>query len=397
MQQRPNSVLSNAQLVDIFAEKLNLKPQRKKSLIGNLCFCDSMSEDGPSGMWSPKDDYVKGGRLGRDHTLPDVPNHFIRDWMLEQIDRGENEVEHLNEDEREAARRAVLPDLTGDEVKEYSRILTKRREDEERAERAANGIPEADATPEEIRKCHLKRIMIRYGLESEEQAEVALKMEDALQAVDNTVDMTPRVRPGVVRNYEKYGPIRRSILFPHLPKHMIPGIEFNLSPPVEIDRDCDQVRLMIRRFCHFDEDWPRLCYQYSHHDDFGLEVFRSVLGISRQTLTAFLKQKGPEKGEQSMAYQLAWEFFKRRELLGYPLVIDEELVEIRAGRKNRRAESPRCGNDEAVEDLVILQANSSDRRSSKRKIDEDQERSDGGRKKSKTMATPSRRSERLRR
>ncbi|KAG8159622.1 hypothetical protein KVR01_010259 [Diaporthe batatas] len=394
---RPGSVLTNAQLVDIFAEKLSLTPARKKSLIGNLCFWDSMSVDGIGGMWSLKDDYVSGGRLGRNHTLPDVPNHYIRDWMLEQIDLGENEVEPLSQDDRELARRALLPDLTADQVKEYSNILAKRREDKLRAERAANGIPEADATPEEIRKCALKRAMIRYDLESEKQAEAAIKLEDALEAVDTTVDMTPRVRPGVVRNYDKYKPIRRSVLYPHLPSYATPPCEIGLSLPVQIDRDCDQIRLMIRRFCHFDEDWPRLCYQYSHHDDFGLEVLPSILGVSRQTLAAFVRQKGQDKGEQSKAYQLAWEFFKRRELLGYPLVKDEELLAIRAGRKDARADTSNSGDDEVVEETETVRANSSDRRSSKRKINDEQERSDGGRKKTKTTATPSRRSARLRR
>lgn len=80
-----------------------------------------------------KDDYVRDGRLGRDHTLPDVPNHFIRDWLLAQIDQGVNEVEHLNQVQRGAARRAILPDLTADEVSEYGKILAKRRDDDARA------------------------------------------------------------------------------------------------------------------------------------------------------------------------------------------------------------------------------------------------------------------------
>lgn len=392
MQQRPNSVLSNAQLVDIFAEKLNLEPERKKSLIGNLCFCDSMSEDGPSGMWSPKDDFVKGGRLGRDHTLPDVPNHFIRDWMLEQIDRGENEVEHLNEDEREAARRAIVPDLTADEVKEYSRILTKRREDEERAERAAQGIPEADATPEEIRKCHLKRIMIREGLQSEKQAEVVLKLEDALKAVDTHVDLTPRVLPGVVRNYEQYGPLRQSVTEPFTGKS---ARQARLDLPVQIDRDCDQIRLMIRRFCLDGLDWPRV--YYSHYDFYQLEDFRAALQITRQSLAAFLKKKGPDNGAQSQAYQLAWEFFKLRELLGCPLVKDEERASIIAAWEARKAEKDDGENDEDIEEADHIQANGSNRRSPKRKIREQEDCGKGKNKKARTAAIPSRRSERLRR
>jgi hypothetical protein len=395
MQQRPRSVLSNAQLVDIFAEKLNLAPDRKKSLIGNICFCDAMDEDGNGGMWSSKDDHVKGGRLGRDHTLSDVPNHFVRDWMLAQIDQGVNEVAKLDEDQIEAARRAILPDLTADEVSEYSKVLAKQREDALRAERAENGIPEADATPDEIRKCRLKRIMLSYGFEREKQAEVVLNLEDALEAVDNTVDLTPRVRPGVVRNYEKYGPIRRSVLFPHFSKDEVTRIENELSPPVQIDRDCDQIRLMIRRFCHFDKDWPRLCYQYSHYDDFGLDGFQRVLGISRQTLTAFLKKKGLENGDQSQAYELAWEFFKRRELLGYPLVKDEESASIRAAQENGSVGINDGSNDEPIKEMV--RTNRSDLLPSKRK-NKEVDPNEGRSKKSKTTEMPNRRrSERLKR
>lgn len=54
MKQRPRSVLTNEQLVDIFAEKPSLEPARKKSLIGNIYFCDPMGEEGISGVWSPK-------------------------------------------------------------------------------------------------------------------------------------------------------------------------------------------------------------------------------------------------------------------------------------------------------------------------------------------------------
>lgn len=391
-QQRPSSVLSNAQLVDIFAEKLNLTPERKKSLIGNICFCDSMSEDGPSGVWSPKDDYVRGGRLGRNHTLPDVPNHFIRDWMLGQIDKGENEVEDLNEDQREASRRAILPDLTADEVKEYSRILTKRREDEERAERAEMGIPEADATPDEIRRCHLKRIMNHHGFEHERQAEVVLRLEEALKDVDTAVDLTPRVRPGVLRNYEKYGPLRRSVIVPYEPRLVI---DAQSDTPTQIDRDCDQVRLMIRRFCLDEEEWPRV--YHSHYDFDDLEAFRATLQITRQSLTAFLKKKGPENGDRSQAYELAWEFFKRRDLVGYPLVKDEKRARIIAARKAGTLNVDDGDIDEAIKEAHVVQADGSEGRLPKRKIRDQEDHSEGSSKKAKTTAITGRRSQRLRR
>lgn len=42
--QPPKTALTNAQLFDIFAVALDLAPDRKKSMIGNICFCDSMDE-----------------------------------------------------------------------------------------------------------------------------------------------------------------------------------------------------------------------------------------------------------------------------------------------------------------------------------------------------------------
>lgn len=380
--------------MDIFAEKINLPPDQKKSLIGNICFCDALDESGNGGMWNFTDDYVTGGRLGRDHTLPDVPNHYVRDWMLEQIDEGVNDIEDLDEDQRQALRRAILPDLTADEIRKYSEALSKQREDVSRAERAENGIPEPDATPEEIRKCRLKRIMIEYGYEREKQAELMLNLEEALEAVDNTVDLTPHVRPGVVRNYEKYGPLRRSVLFPHF---SLTRCESELSPPVQIDRDCDQIRLMIRRFCGFDEEWPRLCYQYSHLDDFGIEGLLEVLPITQQTLTAFLKKKGPENGDHSQAYELAWEFFKRRELLGYPLLKDEELAAIDAARKERGAGSHDGGSDDSIEEVDVILPDASNPISGKRR-QEEVDSSESRSKKAKTTDMPNeRRSERLKR
>ncbi|KAL2277790.1 hypothetical protein FJTKL_15219 [Diaporthe vaccinii] len=213
----PGSALTNGQLIDIFAAALNLTPDRKKSLAGKICFFDSTDEDGNGGMWSPEDDYVSGGRLGRNHTLPDVPNHFVRDWLLEVIDEKENEENEaaaLDEGQRQTARRALFPDLTADQLSEYSQVLAKKREDDACAFRDKNCIPEDDATPEQIHKCNLKRIMLNYGFEHERQAEAVLKLHEAVTTVDTTIDLTHRVRPGAVRNYEKFPPLRRSVLFP---------------------------------------------------------------------------------------------------------------------------------------------------------------------------------------
>lgn len=314
------------------------------------------------GMWSPKDDHTSGGRLGRDHTLPDVPNHFIRDFLLEQIDQGVNEAAELSISRRKSVRRALLPDLTADEVKEYGDILSNKREDVARAERAEAGISEEDATPEEIRKCELKRTMYLYSLKNEKQAEAVLQQQKVVKGIDTTVDLTPRARPGAIRDYEKYGPLRRSVVF-HDPWRRLRA-ETELAPPVHMGRDCDQIRLMIRRFCFWEGEGER---HFDWHDnEFEIDEFRHALVITRQTLTAFLRKKGPGNGDQSQAYELAWEFFKRRELLGYPLTKGEKREGKAPWEMNSSGSGDNGGDDEAVEEADEPRASVPNLRRSKR-------------------------------
>lgn len=392
--QPPGSALTNAQLVDIFAEQLNLTPDRKKSLIGNICFCDGVDEDGNAGLWSLKDDYVtvSGGRFGRErkHTLSDVPNHFVRDFLLEQVDDKVNEGAALNEDQRNAARKTLYPDLTADQLSKYSQVLKKKREDDQRAYRAENGIPEEDATPEQIRKCALKRIMLCHGFKHERQAETVLQLHEAAEAVDTTVDLTSSVRPGAVRDYEKYGPLRRSVLWPG-PERGPCRIENMISPPLQMDRDCDQIRLIIRRFCLEDR-----APAYPRDWEFNIDNFHSALGITRQSLASFLKKKGPENGVKSQAYELAWEFFKRRELIGYPSW-DGEVVHGKVQEMENSVESD-ADDDEATEEVDVDadRASGSEPRPSKRQNDEAAPGEDRS-KRIKSTAMPRRRSERLKR
>lgn len=319
-----------------------------------------------------------------------MPNHFVRDFLLEQIDEKENEAAALDEGQRQTARKTLYSDLTAEQLGEYSKALAKKKEDDLRAYRAKNGIPEEDATPEEIRKCTLKRIMMCFGFENEKQAEVVLKLNEAVEAVDTTVDLTPRVRPGALRDYEKYGPLRRSVLFPGTERRPT-RCEAALSPPVQMDRDCDQIRLIIRRFCL---EGPPL--SYPGDGEFHINNIHSALGIPRQSLTAFLKKKGPENGDKSQAYELAWEFFKRREMLGYPSW-EGEVVETRFGEENSIVDSDDGGDDESSGEVEVevVEASGSDRRASKRQNETDP--SENKSKRVKTTTMPSRRSERLKR
>ena len=75
----------------------------------------------------------------------------------------------------------------------------------------------------------------------------------------------------------------------------------------DIDRDCDQVRAMVANLIRYSSKW-------------SLESFRrSLTWLERAPFYAFLRHRGKRGGVRSRAYQLIWEFFKKRELLNVPL------------------------------------------------------------------------------
>lgn len=122
----PGSVKSNAELIDILVSTANLESREAVSIRGHITWFDSMNK-GTSGMWTPSTGLIIGGRLGRDHTLSDVPNHYVRDRLMNYI------LTQLDEDKREASKRAVFSDLSATELQEYSDIiLQKQREIDEK-------------------------------------------------------------------------------------------------------------------------------------------------------------------------------------------------------------------------------------------------------------------------
>jgi len=60
---------------------------------------------------------VMGGRLARDHTLADVPNHFCRDQIMDYINQ------MAEEEKRNIARAAVFSDLDPGEKVAYSTAI----------------------------------------------------------------------------------------------------------------------------------------------------------------------------------------------------------------------------------------------------------------------------------
>ncbi|KAI1207608.1 uncharacterized protein F4807DRAFT_433930 [Annulohypoxylon truncatum] len=282
----PRFTKSNAELIDALASATNMKPGTAINIRGSIVVADSISggNNFTSGILTSWTGLVSGGRLGRDHMLNDVPNHYVRDRLMDYIDT------QLQEDKLERALLAVFTDLNSDEIKQYS-VLVKQW----------------------IEKCEPKTceelIALVAGnkvIKTDTERGRVLDLGQALEDVYQDVDLTPK--PGFAeRTYSDPGPIIYSVVDPGQKKPT--PQEWYLDPGTDIDRDCDQIRAMIAIFA-FSKEWT-------------VDQFRRALGnrIERKDLTHFLSDYGPKEGNNTI-YQLAWEFFKRRELLGFSLVVD---------------------------------------------------------------------------
>lgn len=248
----------------------------------------------PSFMLMGPDACVTGGRLGRDHTLADVPNHYVRDRLMNYIQT------QIPESTRDTALHAVFDDLSSSEVELYgAAVLEKQKALEEEEEEPF--------------------IRIRTGNKTATPAENLAEQEAAFDAIVSSIDLTPK--PGCYRrNYDGPPPLTSSVLAPNA--HPTDTEMDSFSFEAGINRDCDQIRAMIKIFIQ-EEEW-------------SLDQFRKALGIStpRPALVKFLKCKGPAAGKRQHVYQLSWEFFKRRELLGFPLQqqADKALKEVDRNR-----------------------------------------------------------------
>lgn len=246
-----------------------------------------MDNDSTSGMLKLGSGRIRNGRLGRDHTLSDVPNQFVRDCLMDYIDT------MLEEDQRENAKKAVFSDLGADEIDQYSALIKQKRE---RDEREAMG-----PTPEE-REAAVKRILGTRTVKSDSEKNRVMYQADLLLGINELVDLTPKPRSGFRDDYPE--PIFYSVVKPGLKRPL--RSELHLNVGTDIDRNCDQLRAMISRFTR-ESEWT-------------VDEFRQALGgISRQQLNTFLEKKGPAEGKASTVFPLAWEFFKKREMLGLPV------------------------------------------------------------------------------
>jgi len=235
---------------------------------------------------------VTGGRLGRDHTIQDVPRHYFRDCLMDYID-----TQVGDQVKQVAARKAICPDLTDVQIDEYARLIAQirtRKEEEIKDGRTREG--------------RARKLVERdRSVKSFSEAMVIVDQYDTLQDIsdmeDDDLDAGLCVCD-VERNPSRPKPITRSVVLPNA----VP-LEEEEDIPLQrgVNKDCDQVRGMIKRFVNT-TDW-------------SLEEFRQALGrVSHSQMTTFLKKRGSSAGQkQSSAFILSWEFFHRRQYLELPL------------------------------------------------------------------------------
>ncbi|KAI0859989.1 hypothetical protein F4860DRAFT_480596 [Xylaria cubensis] len=328
----PGEVKSNTDIIATLISATHLSDDDGFRIGALITWWDSIDSKGNGGSFSFADG-VRGGRLGRNHTLEDVPNHYVRDRVLHYIDN------ELDEEERDAARKAVFPDLDEDELEQYSAAIVeaeretggrvmKRPKKMKKGNKSkskskpapqpkASGSKEpssalsdpmvVDAVPvTEDAATHanlVARVVGDRPVRSQREKEIINQQASLLHSIPaSSTDLGPQMISAPRSSW--MDPIRRSVIKPGL-KFPLPQEE-TLFAGEFIDRDCDQVRAMIKIFVT-EGDWT-------------LDQFRLALGgISRPAMTGFLEKTGPQAGSGSMSYELSWEFFKKRELLGLSL------------------------------------------------------------------------------
>ncbi|KAI0544480.1 hypothetical protein F4679DRAFT_589471 [Xylaria curta] len=329
----PGEVKSNTDIIAALVSAAHLDEKDGFVIGAQITWWDSIDSKGNGGSFSFGDG-VRGGRLGRNHTLEDVPNHYVRVRVLHYIDN------MLDEEQRDAARKAVFPDLNEDELKQYSAAIVELEREtggsvmkrpKNKKGKKSKGKPAApqpvasnseqpsstlsgptvvDAAPvipgAESAASHANlfaRVVGDRRVRSKREIEIISQQASLLHSIPaSTTDLTPRLK--VARRSSWMDSVCHSVIKPGQ-KTPLPQEEA-VVPGADIDRDCDQIRAMIKILVT-EGDWT-------------LDQFRLALGgISRPAMTMFLEKTGPAAGSGSMSYELGWEFFKKRELLGLSL------------------------------------------------------------------------------
>jgi hypothetical protein len=210
--------------------------------------------------------------------------------------------------------KALCPELMNRQITEYLDLLARDKWEKEAPKRLAE---------ETYDKAHELLEEKKVGTLAEGRNLVLLN--DAIEKVNTDVDLTPKPL-GIRRNIDLPVLIPGSVVKPgFFPLDQ----EGKIVYQYEVDRDCDQIRAMIKIF--LDEgEWTQA------------QFCRAAGGLTRKQLTAFMNKRGQDKAQSRLkAYLLSWEFFNFRDALGLPLrganiAKDVAAVERQKGVPNGR-------------------------------------------------------------
>ncbi|KAK4446712.1 hypothetical protein QBC34DRAFT_496748 [Podospora aff. communis PSN243] len=298
-----DEAVTNQDLLDALAPAAEITLSHARSIGVQIAWWDAMSDGAFSCSMSLAGGVGSGGRLGRPHTIQDVPVNYFRDKLMDWIAVSFDGPE----DRKHAARKAICADLTDAEMDEYVLL----------AER-----PGTPPTREEM----ARYILLHGGVVTTMgQAMKVVLMNEAVEDIDATgVDWETPKPMGITRRLNAKE-VEGSVITPHwAPLRLEDGI----VPDANVDRDCDQVRAMIKTFVS--------------SGDWSAEAFRHALGdnVTRDKFIAFLKKRGTDAAQLRCApYLLSWEFFNRRQILGLSVADVDFRDDLEALEKRRRDES----------------------------------------------------------
>ncbi|KAI0199102.1 hypothetical protein F4808DRAFT_220418 [Astrocystis sublimbata] len=337
------SRIGNEPIFEKFASASDLSLETLRRIRGMIAWRDSARSNGTWGAIAWGTFEVTGGRLGptTKHTLGDVPHCYVRDRLMLAT------LVDVDPERRDYVRKRVFPDLTASQIQEYAAAV---EEIERQAKphkpakiKKAQKLPKSAAHDRKVRE-----IAERKKINSPE-AQCIVEEDQQLDLIDGSVNLEPN--PEFValmkKNVEKgeasiFTSIKRSAIRPDAQVQK----DDDVSVPVEcdIDRDCDQIRAMIKilvREGHWSID----------------QFVRALSGLRHRQVIQFLSHRGTQKGKESAVFQRSWDFFKRRELLGFDLAapppkppsVMRELAQLRGAGLNRApkrqngADSSRAG------------------------------------------------------
>jgi len=266
-------------------------PERTfKNVAGQITWWDSVS-----GILTVGPMKVTSGRLGRDHQLDDVPNHYVRDMALHYVLAFKPDLAM-----EKKLYETVFPDLSVADIKDYVAAVKEKYGDPYRPT-----VERITPVPREI------------------------PFPDYLPPNGEDPDSYFREKeiPICLRNYAQWMPIHAGVSDPW--SDMEPEfLKMYPSGPTEIRWDCDQVRLLINGLLEY-TDWHEMGF------------LRVLPKVDHDQLGRFLDKKGPKNGVQMKAYHYAWEFFKKRQILGLPFPFPQCI---------KRAEKAASGEDALLHD-----------------------------------------------